>query len=293
MNLDGLKNPRWIIAGMLACLAMLSGCAENRNSKFRNPDQGNAEENARGQETSAASASRVQDDSSGYGRDRKGVESMPSDREISVPGVERVRFRIVPNAIVRALELRKGSADIEVSSLSADMIPVLAKQEELTVTDRPGTNFAYLGMNMQVAILAKRDVRQALAYATDRESLVKYLLHGEARLASGILPPNHRAYEKNVKVYGYYPAEAERLLDAAGWPRGADGMRFHVTLKVSTEEQARLMAAARRTSGEKSEWRWKSGRSKLPRCSRIWQEEIFRFRICAGWERITIRTSLI
>lgn len=218
--------------------------AEKRNSKFRNRDQGNAAGTAGRQETSAATASRVQDDNNGYGGDPGGVEPKPFDGEISVPRVQRVRFRIVPDAIVRALELRKGSADIEVSSLSADMIPVLAKQEKLTVTERPGTNFAYLGMNMQDAILAKRDVRQALAYATDRESLVKYLLHGEARLASGILPPNHWAYEGNVKIYGYRPAEAERLLDAAGLPRGADGTRFHVTLKVSTEEQARLMAAA-------------------------------------------------
>jgi len=155
-----------------------------------------------------------------------------------------VTFRIVPDAIVRALELRKGSADIEVSSLSPDMIPVLAKQPELRVTERAGTNFAYLRMNLEDAIVGKREVRQALAYATDRESLVKYLLRGEERLASGILPPNHWAYEGDVKKYGYDPAAAEKLLDAAGFARGANGVRFHVTLKVSTEEQARLMGAA-------------------------------------------------
>jgi peptide/nickel transport system substrate-binding protein len=87
-------------------------------------------------------------------------------------------------------------------------------------------------------------VRQALAYATDRESLVKYLLRGEARLATGILPPNHWAYEGNVKTYGYDPAKAEKLLDAAGYARGTNGVRLHVTLKVSTEEQARLIGAA-------------------------------------------------
>jgi len=158
--------------------------------------------------------------------------------------LKRVRFRIVPDAIVRALELQKGSADIEVSSLSADMIAVLAKRERLTVTERDGTNFTYLGMNMEDPVLRKREVRQALAYATDRELLVKYLLHGEARLATGILPPNHWAYEGDVKTYGYDRAEAERLLDAAGFPRGNDGVRFRVALKVSTDEQARLMGAA-------------------------------------------------
>ena len=158
--------------------------------------------------------------------------------------IERVTFRIVPDAIVRALELRKGSADVEMSSLSPDMIPVLAKQATLAVSERPGTNFAYLGMNMEDAILKHREVRQALAYATDRETLIKYLLRDEAKLASGLLPPNHWAYEPDVKKYGYDPREAGQLLDAAGYPRKSDGVRFALTLKVSTEEQARTLGAA-------------------------------------------------
>lgn len=158
--------------------------------------------------------------------------------------VRRVTFRIVPDAIVRALELRKGSADVEMSSLSPDMIPVLAKRAELQVSEEPGANFAYLGMNLEDTILSHKEVRQALAYATDREALVKYLLRGQARLASGILPPNHWAYEAGVKRYGYDPAEAERLLEAAGFRRAADGKRMTLTLKVSTQEQARLLGAA-------------------------------------------------
>jgi peptide/nickel transport system substrate-binding protein len=159
-------------------------------------------------------------------------------------GVQRVTFRVVPDAIVRALELRKGSADVEMSSLSPDMVPVLEKRKELQVTEEPGTNFAYLGVNLEDPILKKKEVRQGLAYATDREALVKYLLRDQARLASGILPPNHWAYEDDVKKYAFDPAEAERLLDAAGFPRGADGVRIRLTLKISTQEQARLVGAA-------------------------------------------------
>jgi peptide/nickel transport system substrate-binding protein len=159
------------------------------------------------------------------------------------PQIAGVRFRVVPDAVVRALELRKGSADIEMSSLSPDMIPVLARQPKLAVTERPGTNFAYLGFNLEDSILAKREVRQALAFATDREALIQYLLHGEARIASGILPPNHWAYESNVAQYALDPARAETILDGAGFPRKQGGTRFHLTLKTSTEEQARLIGA--------------------------------------------------
>lgn len=160
------------------------------------------------------------------------------------PPLSRVRFRIVPDAIVRALELRKGSADIEVSSLTPDIVPVLAKQSTLAVTQGPGTNITYLGLNLEDPILKHREVRQALAYATDRESLIRYLLHGQAQVASGILPPNHWAYNPNVTQYTLNTARAEQLLDSAGFPQGKDGIRLRLTLKTSTDEQFRVLAAA-------------------------------------------------
>ena len=162
----------------------------------------------------------------------------------AIPEIHSIRFRIVPDAVVRALELRKGSADLEMSSLSADLIPVLVRRPSLALSARPGTNFAYLGISFQDPLLAKREVRQALAYATDREALVKFLLHGQARVADGILPPNHWAYEPNVTQYPLDITKAEKLLDRAGYPRAANGIRFHLTLKTSTEEQARLIGAA-------------------------------------------------
>jgi ABC-type transport system substrate-binding protein len=181
--------------------------------------------------------------------------SMVQDQEIvlarnpdyfgGAPGIPVVRFRVVPDAITRALELRKGTADIGgVTSLTPDMVDALARQPGLVVDDQPGTVIAYVGFNFDDPILSHRQVRQALAYATDRASLIRYLLRGQARAASSLLPPNYWAYEPNVRQYPYDPAEAERLLDAAGFPRGPDGVRFRVTMKTSTEESARVLSEA-------------------------------------------------
>jgi len=202
-------------------LERASSGLKGENSKFQKAQKGESQEGEHGDAEDAETTDRL-----------------------STNSVERVTFRIVPDAIVRALELRKGSADVEMSSLSPDMIPVLAKQETLEVSERPGTNFAYLGMNMEDALLKHRKVRQALAYATDRETLIKYLLRDEAKLASGLLPPNHWAYEPDVQKYGYDPEKAEKLLDEGGFPRKSDGVRLQLTLKVSTEEQARTLGAA-------------------------------------------------
>jgi peptide/nickel transport system substrate-binding protein len=159
--------------------------------------------------------------------------------------IEQVQFRVVPEAVVRALELRKGTADLEMSSLAPDMIPVLRQQSSLEVTEQPGTNYAYVAFNFDDPILARRDVRQALALSTNREEIIRYLYRGQARLADGPLPSNSWAYEPDIARYGYDPQQAERLLDSAGFPRNAEngGMRVKLTLKTSTDESTRLLGA--------------------------------------------------
>jgi ABC-type transport system substrate-binding protein len=158
--------------------------------------------------------------------------------------IPRVRFRIVPDAIVRALELRKGTADVAINSLPPDTVIALQKDAELVVDDQAGTTLQYIAINCEDPILSHREVRQALAYATDRPSLIQNLKRGFAVPADSVLPANHWAFDSKVKAYSYNPREAEKLLDAAGYKRGPDGTRFHITLKTSTDQFTRLLAEA-------------------------------------------------
>ena len=158
--------------------------------------------------------------------------------------VERVRLTIVPDATTRALELRKGSADISPSgSLSADMIGALRRDPKLVVEQQPGTVLAYMTFNLRDPILKDVRVRQALAYAIDRAPMLHYLFGDQGRLADSVLPPQHWAYNGDVQHYAYDPQQANTLLDSAGYPRGKDGIRFHLLMKTSTEETTRLLAA--------------------------------------------------
>jgi peptide/nickel transport system substrate-binding protein len=162
-----------------------------------------------------------------------------------VPNIDRVQFRIVPDAVVRALELRKGSADLEFNSLTPDMVAVLAHTQNLEVAEQPGTILTYLAFNCQDPILSQTKIRQALAYATDRETMVKTLLRGQARVADGLLPPSNWAYEPDMRRYAYAPARAESLLDEAGYPRRGNsvtGTRMKLTIKTSTDQNTRLIA---------------------------------------------------
>jgi peptide/nickel transport system substrate-binding protein len=157
--------------------------------------------------------------------------------------VKRVRFIVVPDTTTRALELRNGSADVAPpGSLNPDMYVALRRDPTIKQMQAPGTILAYLAMNLRDPILKDVRVRQALAYAVDRDPLIHYLWRDQARPANSVLPPQHWAFNPAVPTYPHNPQKARELLDAAGHP-AKNGVRFHITMKTSTEESTRLLAA--------------------------------------------------
>lgn len=157
-------------------------------------------------------------------------------------GVERLRFTVVPDTTTRALELRKGSADIASNALTSDMVLALEEEPNLEVEHAPGTVLSYLAFNLRDPILRDVRVRQAFAYAIDRRPMIEYLWRGFAQPAASLLPPQSWAYDPDVPKYEFAPDKANKILDEAGYP-AIKGVRFHVTMKTSTEETTRLMAA--------------------------------------------------
>jgi peptide/nickel transport system substrate-binding protein len=157
--------------------------------------------------------------------------------------VSRLRFKIVPDTTTRALELRKGSADIAVTSLTPDIVDTLRHEQNLQIQEQPGSSLQYLAFNLRDPLLRDVRVRRAVAYAIDRRPVLHYLFRDQVRVADSILPPEHWAYNGEVAHYDYDPAKANAMLDAAGYARGKDGVRFHLAMKTSTDETTRLLAA--------------------------------------------------
>jgi peptide/nickel transport system substrate-binding protein len=159
------------------------------------------------------------------------------------PKLPRIRFAVVPDGTTEALELRKGSCDLSINSyITPDMILTLSRDPDLVVESSPGTRLAYLGFNLRDPILKDVRVRQAIAYALDRTPMIEYLWRGEAQVARSVLPTQSWAYNGDVPAYDHDPAKAAQLLDAAGYP-ALHGIRFHITMKTSTDENTRLMVA--------------------------------------------------
>jgi peptide/nickel transport system substrate-binding protein len=160
----------------------------------------------------------------------------------TVPKIPWLRFEVVPDEMTRALALRKGSADIASNALSPDMIWSMRNDKNLAAAEAPGTVVQYLTFNLRDPYLRDTRVRQAIAYAVNRPLIIATLLRGAARPAYSLLPPNHWAYTGDVAHYDYNPQRAQRLLDDAGYKRGPDGVRFHLTMKTSNDGGARELA---------------------------------------------------
>lgn len=155
-------------------------------------------------------------------------------------------LKIVPDDIMRGLELRKGTVDVVVNDLASDIVYQLGQDEELQLVESPGTDYQYVGINLRDPLLKDRRVRQALAYAIDRRAIIDYLRRGLATPASGLLPPVSWAFEPSVFQFPYDPGRARALLDEAGFPDpDGDGPRprFALSLKMSNLEFNRLQAS--------------------------------------------------
>lgn len=172
----------------------------------------------------------------------------PFDRYWDGPPLnEGLILKVVPDDTMRGLELRKGTVDLVVNDIAPDIAWRLREEGRLQVATAPGSDYAYMGVNLRHPILHRLEVRRAIALAIDRDAIVKHLRRGFAITAVGIVPPMSWAFERDVFDFRHDPTEAARLLDAAGYPDpDGDGPqpRFALTLRTSTTEVYRLQAAA-------------------------------------------------
>ncbi len=88
-----------------------------------------------------------------------------------------------------------------------------------------------LECNLRNEHLAKVEVRRALMHAIDRDLMLGTVWYRLAELLTGPIPLSlPHFHTDDVPAYPYDPARANELLDAAGFARGADGMRFALRL---------------------------------------------------------------
>jgi peptide/nickel transport system substrate-binding protein len=131
--------------------------------------------------------------------------------------LQTVRVRVISDMNALQAELQAGRVDIAPmpTSLSPDAVKRLEQDPSLKVQAFPGSNVVLLTLNTASPPLDNVKVRQAIAYAIDRQSMIQNLLRGYGKLAHSIIPEESWSYSTG-QTYSYDPAKAKSLLSEAG-----------------------------------------------------------------------------
>jgi len=182
----------------------------------------------------------------GQVQDKEVVVERNANYWAGAPKIARVRFEVVPDNITTALELKKGSGDVESNAITLDEVHALERVPNVRVETGAGSAVMYANFNVNDPVLRDVRVRQAIACALDKSALINALWRGQAVPAETLLPRGHWAAAEDA-VLPQYPHDvvrAVKLLDAAGLKPDKEGVRLRFMLKTSTDETTRLLAQA-------------------------------------------------
>ncbi len=142
-----------------------------------------------------------------------GADELPP---VGPPLLDRVIFRILPEATTRVSALRAGEVNI-IQVVPSHMIPVLATDSGVRVVSGPSTRPAWMEMNVNQPPFDDVRVRLAMNYAVDAEAILDTVLGGLGVVIAGPLSPYNNFADATLEPYGYDPDKALELLAEAGW----------------------------------------------------------------------------
>ena len=162
-------------------------------------------------------------------------------------GPDTIEFRAIPNAGTRLVNLREGKIDV-MTDVPASNVGQLEKDKDLDVqvVDSPTSVLTFF--NATKAPFKDVKVRQALAFAMDREGVSELVYGGTAKPAQGPAGPALDAHDADLELYPKTPdvEKAKELLAAAGY---AKGLKF--TLSISNSSEATVKMAETLAQGWK------------------------------------------
>ncbi len=118
---------------------------------------------------------------------------------------------------VRVMKLLRGEIDILQNGVMPELKRFLAKDKNVKVSYLDGSDFAYLGFNLQDKVVGQHKVRQAIAYAIDREAIIEHLYGGKEKLATTFFPAEHWFGNPDIKPFKHNRDLAISLLQELGF----------------------------------------------------------------------------
>ena len=126
-------------------------------------------------------------------------------------------FEKVADPTMRVLKLLRGEIDLLQNDLPTELIELLTQKSSISVQHTEGSNFTYLGFNLEDETTTALAVRQAITLAIDRNEIIQHIFSNGARKASSLLPASHWAGGKGLPLISRDLAAARKLLSGAGF----------------------------------------------------------------------------
>lgn len=165
-------------------------------------------------------------------------ERNPDYWDTGKPYIDRLVVRFITDPAAASAALESGSVDLGGSTpVPIPDLDRLKALPQLSLDTRGNEYFnnstTRIEFNLDNRYFRHAKVRQAVAHAINRDVILKTVWYGYGLAAPGPISPVLKGfYDPAVPVPGFDPKRAEALLDEAGFPRGADGVRFRVTHDV-------------------------------------------------------------
>jgi peptide/nickel transport system substrate-binding protein len=147
------------------------------------------------------------------------------------PKLQKVIFKIVPDRNTALTQMTTHEVDMWLS-VSAPYFGRLQAIKDIIVARQPGVVYDHLDFNTSHPALTDPRVRRALRYGVDRREIRDKIRHGLGTLSENIFGPNHPAYHL-IALVPFNIGAGKKLLDAAGWTPGSDGVRVKNGTRLS------------------------------------------------------------
>ncbi|MEK5068480.1 ABC transporter substrate-binding protein [Sporosarcina sp. FSL K6-1508] len=147
------------------------------------------------------------------------IEKFDDYWDEGLPKLERVIFRSIPDNSTRLNELLSGAIELA-DGINPSDGTTIEDNEELQLFERPSMNVGYLGLTVTRPPFDKKEVRQAINYAIDKQSIIDSFFEGRADVAKNPMPSSISGYNDDIEGYEYNPEKAKELLKSVGLEDG-------------------------------------------------------------------------
>jgi peptide/nickel transport system substrate-binding protein len=135
---------------------------------------------------------------------------------------DEIVYRIMKEPESRVTALLNGEVQIA-QFIPPQLVPRVKSSSSARLEWSDSIEIMFIAMSPKHKPWDKKEARQAVAYAIDRDALIKVLLQGQASKLNGPIGPGQYGYDPNFPVkYDYNPKKAKELLAKAGYPNGVE-----------------------------------------------------------------------